>query len=348
MKADAHILVIRFSAMGDVALSVPVLRELLDAHPQLKITVLTRASFAPLFSGLPRTTVFTADLSGKHKGLTGLFALFQTLKKMDFDAVADIHDVLRSRIIRGFFRLISVPVSVIDKGRKEKKQLTRRHNKILKPLKPTTERYADVFRKLGFDITLSHQLKRNVQPLPGFMHKKSIGAKTSTWIGIAPFAKHTGKQYPPEMTEQVIAGLDKNETSLFVFGGGENEKNIAAKWASSYPSVQNIIGKMSLQEELALISNLDVMLTMDSSGMHLASIVGTPVISIWGASHPFAGFLGYGQSEDNALMHPVECRPCSVFGNKRCFRTDDPYVCLKGLKAVEVVGKVGKVKGLKG
>lgn len=340
MKVDAHILVIRFSAMGDVALSVPVLRELLDAHPQLKITVLTRAVFAPLFFGLVRTTVFSADLTGKHKGISGLYTLFQTLKKLRFGAVADIHGVVRSRIIRNFFRLIAVPVSVIDKGRKEKKALSRHHNKILKPLKHTAERYADVFRKLGFDLQLSHQLKRKPLALPNFLRKKGISIKTESWLGISPFAKHTGKQYPPEMMEQVISSLSENPVKMFVFGGGETEKNIAAKWASAFPSVQNTIGEMSLQEELALISNLDLMLTMDSSGMHLASIVGTPVVSIWGATHPFAGFLGYGQSDNNTLLHPVKCRPCSVFGNKPCFRTDAPYVCLKGLEEVEIVEKV--------
>ena len=81
-----------------------------------------------------------------------------------------------------------------------------------------------------------------------------------------------------------------------------------------------------MDAELALMSHLDVMVSMDSGNMHLASLVNTPVVSIWGATHPLAGFMGWGQSEQNAVQIDLSCRPCSVYGNKPCLRKD--YACL--------------------
>lgn len=77
-----------------------------------------------------------------------------------------------------------------------------------------------------------------------------------------------------------------------------------------------------LREELILMSNLDVMVSMDSANMHLASLTGTPVVSVWGATHPYAGFLGCNQKEENAVQVSMPCRPCSIFGNKPCQRGD--------------------------
>jgi len=82
------------------------------------------------------------------------------------------------------------------------------------------------------------------------------------------------------------------------------------------------------------------MLSMDSAGMHLASFKGTPVVSIWGATHHYAGFLGYGQSDDNIVADNIECRPCSVFGNKPCFRKD--YACMHNIDPQAVVNQLLK------
>ncbi len=82
---------------------------------------------------------------------------------------------------------------------------------------------------------------------------------------------------------------------------------------------------------------LRVMLTMDSGNMHLASLVGTRVVSIWGATHPFAGFLGFGQSEDDCIQRDLPCRPCSIYGNKACKFGD--YRCMD-IAPEEIVGKL--------
>ena len=89
------------------------------------------------------------------------------------------------------------------------------------------------------------------------------------------------------------------------------------------------------------MSHLDVMLSMDSSNMHLASLTGTPVVSVWGATHPYAGFMGWGQTEEYAVQIPLDCRPCSVYGQKPCLRGD--YACMRNIAPEAIVEKVEKV-----
>lgn len=314
-----HILVIRLSAMGDVAMLVPVFSLLQTKFPTLKITLLTRAHFGPIFAELPNVDVFPALVKGEHKGFLGLFRLFRTLKSLGIDAVADTHNVLRSNVLRLFFKLSGIPVVQLDKGRMEKKALTRAKNKHFKPLKTTHERYADVFRKLGFTIDLKVAKLMNKQPFP---------TKTLKWlpqdsgkkVGIAPFAAHEGKMYPLELMESVIIQLLDNGYRILLFGGGKEEEHLLNALSQKFGvKVISVVGKLNFNEELALISNLDLMLSMDSGNGHLAANYGVPVITIWGVTHPYAGFAPFGQPISRSLIPDrgaFPLLPTSIYGNK--------------------------------
>ncbi len=89
------------------------------------------------------------------------------------------------------------------------------------------------------------------------------------------------------------------------------------------------------------MSHLDVMISMDSANMHLASLTGTPVVSIWGATHPYAGFVGWAQKPSNILQVDLPCRPCSIYGNKPCARGD--MECMHRISPESVVAKVEEV-----
>ena len=337
-----RLLVIRSSALGDVAMTVPVLKQLLQHYPALELTVLTTAAFAPLFRLLERTEVYALEKKGRHKGVAGIYTLFRELKALhSYDAVADLHNVLRSVILRNLFRLSGVAVAKIDKGRKEKKALTARENKKLVPLKTSFRRYADVFAALGLSFALDQELpvysKQVLSPdasalfIPGKKH-----------IGIAPFAKHREKMYPEDKMLQVIQQLYNNcHNSLFFLGGGKEETGLLSEWQLQFPGIVNLAGKYSFTEELAIISNLDMMISMDSANMHLASLFNVPVISIWGATHPYAGFYGWGQKLQNAVQTDLYCRPCSVFGNKPCYRGD--HACMKQLPESMIIEKADQV-----
>lgn len=314
-----HILVIRLSAMGDVAMIVPVLRTFTEKYPQMRITVLTKKSFAPIFNGMGNVEVVAAEVKKQHKGLIGLWRLFKELRPLKVDAVADLHNVLRSRVLKKYFTLERVPVVQLDKGRRDKKALTRPKNKVFEQLKTTHQRYADVFAGLGFPIDLT-----KAKPLERIqLSEKVLGLvqqDTKKWIGIAPFAAHDGKMYPLDSTEEVIKQLNNtNKYKILLFGGGAKEVDVLEKVAGTYENALCMAGKLDLSEELQLISNLDAMLSMDSGNAHLAANYGIPVVTLWGVTHPYAGFYPFGQPMDNALLadskkYPLI--PTSVYGNK--------------------------------
>ncbi|MDF0714760.1 glycosyltransferase family 9 protein [Muricauda sp. 334s03] len=314
-----HILAIRLSAMGDVAMTVPVLRALTEKYPEIQLTVLTKKPFAPIFDGLEDVQVKVADVKNRHKGLMGLWRLYKELKPLQFDAVADLHNVLRSRVLKKYFALGRIPFAQIDKGRKDKKALTRPKNKVFEQLKTTHERYADVFAELGFpiDLTIAKPLDR-IQLSEKVLDL--VQQDTKKWVGIAPFAAHEGKMYPLESTEEIIKQLDNTDKyKILLFGGGIKEVEVLEELANNYDNAICMAGKLNLSEELQLISNLDVMLSMDSGNAHMAANYGIPVVTLWGVTHPYAGFYPFGQPMDNALMADREAYPLiptSVYGNK--------------------------------
>jgi ADP-heptose:LPS heptosyltransferase len=328
-----NICVLRFSAMGDAAMCVPVIRQCLEQNPTLHVTFVSNRALGPLVKDIPRLTFHPAELKGGHKGMAGLTRLFRELRHSTrFDAVADLHDVLRSKYLSLLFRLSGVPVRTIDKGRREKKALTRRHDKAFRPLPTTFERYARVFRSLGLPVVLD----MGKPPRPKAKRIGDIGMKK---VGIAPFAKHLEKTWPEENAKGLVRLLlGRSDVRVLLFGGGRDEAARLESWKSELPGMEVVAGLYSLEEELGIVSTLDLMVSMDSANMHLASLFGVPVVSVWGATHPFAGFMGWGQSAELAVQADIGCRPCSVFGNKGCYK--GTRECLTGISPHMVYERV--------
>ena len=328
------LLIIRFSALGDIAMTVPVIHDLAVQYPDLDITMLSREMARPLFERMPENVHFFAtDLKGRHKGLLGLCRLWRDAHLNDFEYIADFHDVLRTWWLRAEGCLRCKKVAKIDKGRKGKKALTRQKDKVLVQQATSFERYAKVLEQLGFPI----KPKFTKLDYSAFCERQKAG--NETWIGIAPFAKHPAKVYPLEKMEQVIKTLsERKNTTVFLFGGGDKEKRQIAELCAKYPNVEAAQSQQGLKGELALMGQLDVMLSMDSANMHLASLVGTRVVSIWGGTHPYAGFLGWNQKESDCVQLDLPCRPCSVYGNKPCHRGD--YACMNGITPSQITEKL--------
>ena len=317
MKSHKHLLVIRLSAMGDVAMTVPVISALIKEYPELKVTVLTRDFFKPIFSQIPNLTVYTADVKGKHKGVFGLWKLFKELKELKIDAVADLHNVLRSNILKAYFKLGGYSFSQIDKGRAEKKSLTSGNATSFKPLKSTHQRYADVFSALNFPLDLK-ETSCLAKRVLSEKSKQLFDSKEKIRIGIAPYAAFEGKMYPLDLMEQIVSQLSKNY-KILLFGGGEKEQNQLEAWEKQFANTTSVVGKYTFSEELDIISNLDIMLAMDSGNAHLASLFKVPTVTLWGVTHPYAGFYPFGQDIGNALLADRDkfpLIPTSVYGNK--------------------------------
>jgi len=314
MAERKHILVFRFSALGDVAMTVPVLRLLLAQHPHLQVTMVSDPFMAPLFAGIDRLQFYGADTRTTYKGLGGLWKLSRRLvKEVPFDAIADLHHVLRTRILRLF--LTGCSQAHIDKGRAEKKSLTRPHNKQLRPLASSFDRYAAVFAQLGLPVRLD--IAEGLSPAPVTSLPVQLDPQC-TYIGVAPFARHAAKMYPVDKMKEVVKQLAGHTDIEILLLGSRKEAALMQGWEQPGGNIHNLAGRFGFAEELAVIARLDILISMDSANMHLASMYGVPVVSVWGGTHPWLGFYGWGQDPAMAVQTDLPCRPSSVFGNKPC------------------------------
>ena len=327
--------------MGDVAMTVPVIRALVEQNPNVKITVVSRPFFKPFFNGIPNVNFFSVDVKGRHKGFLGILKLHSDLKQLNIDAVADLHSVVRSQILRTLFALSGKKVAYTDKGREEKRALTRTQDKIFSPIKTMVERHVDTFKKLGFSIDLSNPKFPQKVNLAQDILKITGEKDNQKWIGIAPFAQYDSKVYPQDLMEKVIEELASDTTNkIFLFGGGNKEIEILNSFSNCNQNVINVAGKLKLQQELDLISNLDVMLSMDSGNSHIAAMLGVKVITLWGATHPFTGFAPFNQPFENCLVSDREkfpLLPTSVYGNKKVEGYQDAMRTISPEKVVEKI-----------
>lgn len=343
-NTDMHILVIRTSAMGDVALTVPVIGSLKVQYPEIKVTLLTRPAFKSIFNSIPGLYIFETGFSGRHKGFSGLLRLYRDLNKNDdIDCVIDLHDVLRSKILRWFYRLSGRKVFVINKGRSEKRDLIKGRSKT--KLKHSVFRYLDVFSEAGLQIRLENW--RNIVPactacgkIAGLFDRSGVMN-----IGIAPYSKHPLKIWPEKYMIRLTEMISGKVKSTFWLFGGKEERQKLSELQVSIPGSFLVAGNFSLEEELALISRLDLMIAMDSANMHLAALTGVKVISIWGGTDPLAGFSPWNQPEENAIRIPfadLNCRPCTVYGKGTCRRGD--LACMNWLTPEIVFNKLNELE----
>lgn len=329
--------------MGDIAMTVPVVYSLAKQYPQTRITVLSRPFAKAFFENIaPNVGFMQADLKNEYKGVKGLNKLYRRLSAKQFTAIADLHDVIRTKYLRMRFLLSGCKTAHIDKHRQLRKKLVSSSNRMLVQLPTSFHNYAAVFEKLGFHVQIDFKSifpkRGNLALLPSIF---ADNKRTHPWIGIAPFAAHPQKTYPTRHTSRVVDALIKKHPNcrIFLFGRGPREEPFMRQLPMLHTQCIEASPQLkSLKEELILMSHLDVMISMDSANMHLASLTATPVVSIWGGTHPFAGFLGWGQSILNVVQIDLPCRPCSIFGNKPCMRGD--MACMKNISPEMVIKKV--------
>jgi ADP-heptose:LPS heptosyltransferase len=339
-----HLLVIRTSAMGDVALTTPVIKGFTKQYPGIDITMVTRSAYTPFYFSIDNLGLFTPDFTKENSGFMGIIKLFIDLKKLKkIDHVIDLHDVLRSKILRWLFRLSGIPATVIDKGRAEKKKVISGKMKV--QLRHSAERYYDVFAKAGFPV----QQEKGPWIKPTDEAQKRVSTiVTETGllhIGVAPYAKHDLKTWPEENMITLLEMISEQVKARFWLYGGKEETEQLVSFQNRVPESVLIAGTLGLDEELALMSRLDLMIAMDSSNMHMAALTGIKTISIWGATDPLTGFGAWQQPDDYAIRIPVDeltCRPCTVFGNGRCRRGD--FACMKWLTPKMVFNRIMDLK----
>lgn len=317
-------------------MSVHAIAALRRTYPDLAITIFTRKRFVPFFRDVERLDFITLEDEDGQTGVKRIFQVAGQATASGVDMVADLHDVLRSKLLRALMRLRGCRIAKINKEKELRQRAIRPTNKDLTPLRHSVERYAEVFAELGYPIELT-TVERHPRTLPTPFAPRSEGR----WIGIAPFSKQEGKTYPSPLREKLVEMAAEEFDRVFIFSGGGAELEFAKAMESRFDNVTAVFGRIRLDEEIDLMANLDAVVSMDSSAMHMASLVGTPIVSVWGATHPATGFYGWGSDPESQIQIDLPCRPCSVygerecqFGDHRCMHGIDPRLIFERLKAV--------------
>lgn len=317
----------RFSALGDVAMTLPVVYSVARLNPHVRFTMVTRPFFARLFMNRPENLTVMAVDPNEYKGATGMLQLARELKELHPTAVADLHNVLRTWVIDYYFRLHGVKVMMVDKQRSERSEALRTGEQ----QQSYITRYCDVFTQLGLECEL---VFKNIFT-DGIACPIQVEGHA---IGLAPFARYSNKTYPPEMMREVARLLTENGAKVYLFGGRGAEADTLAGWAREIDGCVSLAGKYTLEEELAIMSKMRVIASMDSANQHLASLTGTPVVTLWGSTTPECGFTPYGQPERLSMVARVDCQPCSVAGKPECPRGD--FKCMRSLTPESIADKL--------
>ncbi len=331
MEQKKRIMVLRFSALGDVAMTLPVIYSLATEYPDVEVLVVTRPFFAKMFLNAPQNLTLVPIDFKQYKGVGGIWRLLKKLSEFKPDYVADLHNVVRTWIIDSYFRLRGVKVAMVDKMRSRRGRLFK-HGEAQPSF---IDRYCKVFSTLGFPVKLSFSslFREGEAVLPVNLAHPAIG--------IAPNARYYTKTYPTDKVKELIGILTDEGFNVYLFGGPGEEAVALEAIASEYPKCFSLAGQFRLPEELALMSGLDLMISMDSANQHLAALTAIPVVTVWGATTPACGFMPYGQSEENSVMEHVDCQPCSVAGGPVCPRGD--FKCMRRLSPDTIVAKVKNI-----
>ena len=192
----------------------------------------------------------------------------------------------------------------------------------------------------GFNFSL----KKNLLKLKN--NSKTSLSNSAVNIGIAPFAAHKSKEWGLENIHSLVQEINKKTAvQFYLFGGGSEEITKLQELASNYTNVTNIAGKFSLEEEMKFMQQLTAFIGMDSGNMHIAALLGLPVISIWGGTHPDLGFSALYQPKKNhisALVNGKPCRPFSVYG-KSDIINGKPADCIKKVTVAQVVNRLKEI-----
>ncbi|MCY3713263.1 MAG: lipopolysaccharide heptosyltransferase II [Gemmatimonadetes bacterium] len=365
----SRILVIRFSSMGDIVLTSPVTRQLARFCPEAEIDFLTRAEYAPLSRALPGV----GDVQCFEPG-TGLVSLATLLRERRYDLAIDLHGNLRSRLVT--MTGIAGRVLRYDKRRFARMAIVRRRRRsrpvphtvdryleVLDRLDAAAEPGKEVLDRLDAAAAPGLEDTSGLEGAPGLegaddaadlrlpqltvegvaaaeVEERLAGAGIGPDVrvlGVAPGASHGPKRWPPEQFARVANYMARSRDMKVLLLGSKADRPITSEVARAMelPAV-DWTGATDLALLPAAVRRCALLVSNDSGPMHVATAVGTPVIGVFGATHPRLGFAPVGPS-DAAVTLDLPCSPCSLHGNRACrFRT---HACMVDLDPLRVIAE---------
>lgn len=307
-----NVLAVRFSSIGDVILTTPLLRALRRRHPAARITVLTKLAHAPLLSHNPNVNQVLGLPAGR-----GVVALGAELRANRYSHMLDLHDSLRSRLLR---MLVPGRWSSYPKHRVARALLIHAKKNRYRDSRPVAVRYFDAARDLDVtpdggppDLFLSPEAMREAADWLG----RSGVSPDRPFIALAPGAAHATKRWPLEHWHALLRRIQGEGFDVVLVGGRDDVSVAHALAANAGGRVANAAGQFGLQGTGAVLRSARVVVSGDTGVMHMATAVDTPVVALFGPTvRPF-GFFPY-TSRARVMELALPCRPCSSQGSSRC------------------------------
>ena len=340
-----HLFVLRFSALGDVSMAATVVRAALEQNPELHITWVTRPSLAEKIPAHPRLAFWTTDFRGAQQTPWGVLAWIRQQMRTaagegrPIEAVADLHRNLRTRVVCAGLGWRGLPVERLIKDRPQRRHLRLKGALHAEAITPVTTRMAEVFQRLGLALNWTEETARAVLPNP-----VTPATDRAPKLYFAPTARHKTKQWPLNYAQDLLNSWMERGGEA-VLAGSAAERPELERWVKpEWGSRCTVSAGMNTEDDATLRRTCHVAVTLDSANLHLSVQSGLPVVSIWGGTHPKAGFVGLGHPNVHVLQAPdaaFPCRPCSIFGKSTCALGDVP--CLHAVEVKTVLDRAWEV-----
>jgi heptosyltransferase-2 len=334
-SAAPRILAVRFSSLGDLILTTPLLRAIRTAHPRAEVTLVTRREYVPLFAQSPRLT----EVIG-YDSHTPLRTLAGRLREGRFTHRLDLHGSLRSVLLR---RLVGGRWGTYPKHRIARSVLIRTKRNVYRDQRHVAERYFDAARRLG--------VQPDGEPPEIFLHRDALAAadrflaehrlgQDRTLVSLIPGAAHATKEWPEPHWRDLVRQLTGAGMDAVILGGAR-EQAVAARLAEAGGErAVSAAGLFDIQGTAALLKRSRCAAGGDTGVMHLATAVGTPVVTLLGPTVGAFGFLPY-HARATVLERELPCRPCSKMGGPSC--PLGHHDCLETIPPAEVLQALRKL-----
>jgi heptosyltransferase-2 len=343
MITPEKILVIRFSSIGDIVLSTPLLRILHVSFPYCQIDFVVRKEYAELVrnnTNLNHIYEFDAKT-----GLSGLRKLKNQLRAEQYDLILDIHNSLRSRYLR--WMLGADDAVIINKHIFARTMLILLKKNFYHSVVSVADRYIEPVQKYGIENDgkgLELYISDEIRAQAAAKMKKMEMPGSGTMIGFCPSAKHATKCWPQEYFEELGVKLSKDFRAKILLFGGSQDKEKCSSIAHAINSLSDegraidLSGELSLLESAIAMEACTLIVTNDSGLMHVASAMKKKVVAIFGPTVREFGFFPVGTESVTVERNVLYCRPCSHIGSKTC--PEGHFRCMKEILVDEVIKSI--------
>ncbi len=322
------VLFIRFSSLGDVLLTTPIIRAFRTHFPNAEIHFLTKKQFAPILEYNPFIdTLISFDAENES-----MLQLIIRLQKEHYSHIIDLHDKLRSALIK---RFVPGKTFTYKKKHSYRKKLLKDHD--LKPISSTVDLYASVLE--NFNLSLDEKKPDFFLPDNEKVIASSfLPSDKKRIVTMSPGASWHTKQYPTKYYKEIILHLLDHSDIRIVLIGTTQEKNLTTELAAlSENKILNLGGRTTLIESAVIIKHSDLFISGDCGPMHIAVAFEIPQIAIFGPTHPKLGFAPLNPNAE-VLTLDLDCSPCTLHGNNLCPKAH--FKCMMDIKPEEIFEKI--------